>query len=93
MTYKWMNGRCEDLGPLNKGEASCYACIFCYIGGQWVGGKFEWISTSRTSRDFKNIKDSYQGWPKDAISMTDRYAFVIIHPDTKKRTNVIAFRR
>lgn len=90
MAYRWMSGGCENLGASNREDASCLACLFCLIDGKWVGGKFDWISTSRTTRDFKNINDGYNGWRRDAIGKASRYAFVIVSKDGKRRTNVIA---
>lgn len=89
MSYKWMQGGCENLGAANREDAACLACLFCLIGGKWIGGKFDWISTSRTSRDFKNIGEGYSGWDKQAISKAAKYAFVIVSKDGKRRTNVI----
>ena len=85
-----MQGGCENLGAGSKEDPACLACLFCLIGGKWIGGKFDWISTSRTSRDFKNVSDGYNGWDKGAIGKAAKYAFVIVSRDGKKRTNVIA---
>ena len=90
MSYQWISGGCEDLGASSPTDASCVACLFCLIGGKWVGGKFDWISTSRKTRDFKNIKESYNGWPSNSIAAAEKYAFCIVSKDGKKRTNVIS---
>ena len=90
MTYKWVSGGCEKLGASSKSDASCIAAFFCRIGGKWRGGKVDWISTSRTSRSWENIRGGYNGWDKDALKKADAYAFVIVSKDGKKRTNVIA---
>lgn len=90
MSYKWLSGGCENLGASSSSDASCLACLFCLIDGSWKGGKFDWISTSRTTRDFENVKGAYGGWDKSAISKASKFAFVIISKDGKKRTNVIA---
>ena len=77
MSYKWIAGGCEKLGASNREDADhTLACLFVRIGGKWQGGKFDWTSTSRTSRDFKNVRDG-------------AYAFCIVSKDGKKRTNVI----
>lgn len=95
LTYKWIAGGCEQLGAASRTAATCFACLFCKIDGAWRGGKFDWISTSRTSRDLKNIvgggdnPGGYKGWDKAAITKADAYAFVIISEDCKKRSNVI----
>ena len=91
MSYKWIAGGCEQLGASGHEDYSkTLACLFVLIDGRWRGGKFDWISTSRTSRDFKNVKDGYNGWDKDAIGKASKFAFVIVSSDGKKRTNVIA---
>lgn len=89
LSYSWMSGGCENLGASSKEDAACLACLFCLVGGKWRGGKFDWISTSRLSRDFKNISEGYNGWDRQAVSKADKFAFVIVSRDGKKRTNVI----
>lgn len=91
MTYTWSAGGCEDLGASScKDYSHTVACLFVRVAGAWRGGKFDWVSTSRTSRDFKNIVDKgYQGWPTNSIGSADAYAFVIVGGDGKSRTNVI----
>ena len=91
MSYKWMQGGCEDLGAMSREDYDhTVACLFVLVSGQWKGGKFDWISTSRTSRDFANIKDSYNGWPSNSIAAAEKYAFCIVSKDGKSRTNVIS---
>lgn len=91
MSYKWLSGGCENLGATSKDDYKhTVACLFCLVGGKWRGGKFDWISTSRTTRDFKNITEGYVGWDREAVGKADKFAFVIIGADGKRRTNVIA---
>jgi len=90
MTYQWKGGGCEQLGASSRSAADCIAALFVKSSdGQWRGGKFDWISTSRTSRSFENIKGEYHGWPSDSIEKAQGYAFVITSRDGKRRTNVI----
>ena len=90
MSYSWKSGGCEKLGAEDRSDASqTLACLFCKIGGTWKGGKFDWISTSRKSRSFENIRGGYHGWDASAISKAEAYAFVIVSKDGKRRTNVI----
>lgn len=92
LTYKWVRGGCEKLGATSREDADHTICaLFCKIDGHWQGGKFDWISTSRLSRDFKNVRDGYGGWRKDAIETAEAFAFVICSRDGKKRTNVALF--
>lgn len=66
------------------------ACMFVLDNdGQWVGGKFDWISTSRETRDFKNISAEYKGWDLSNVPSTTTVAFVIVSADGKRRSNVI----
>ena len=92
MSYKWVRGGCEKLGATSREDSDHTICaLFCKLGGKWQGGKFDWISTSRLSRDFKNVKDGYGGWRKDAIEAAEAYAFVICSKDGKRRSNVALF--
>ncbi len=94
LSYSWKQGGCEKLGASSADDASCLACLFVHSGGKWQGGKFDWISTSRRTRDFKNIvgggdnPGGYNGWPKNAIGAADEFAFVIVSKDGAKRSNV-----
>ncbi len=89
MSYSWVSGGCENLGASSSSDASCVACLFCYSGGKWVGGKFDWVSTSRRTRDFKNIHEGYHGWSPTVFKNATAYAFVIVSKDGKSRSNVI----
>ena len=90
MSYSWKSGGCEKLGAKDRSDASqTLACLFCKVDGQWKGGKFDWISTSRKSRSLENIYGNYGGWDASAISKAEAYAFVIVSKDGKRRTNVI----
>lgn len=92
LTYKWVRGGCEKLGATSREDADHTICaLFCKLDGKWQGGKFDWISTSRLSRDFKNVKDGYGGWRKDAIEAAEAFAFVICSKDGKRRSNVALF--
>jgi len=90
LSYAWEQGGCERLGATSREDYSqTLACLFVRIGGRWQGGKVDWVSTSRTSRDFKNIAAGYNGWDKGAVGKADAFAFVIVGGDGKRRTNVI----
>jgi len=90
MSYRWVRGGCEQLGAGSKGDYSkTLACIFYRDkAGAWVGGKFDWISTSRTTRDFKNTHSGYNGWNAAAFDAATEFAFVIVGTGGR-RTNVI----
>lgn len=75
---------------LEKDDASALACLFVKDNdGNWVGGKFDWISTSRQTRDFKNIYSGYNGWDLSNVPKTTTVAFVIVSKNGKWRSNVI----
>ena len=75
----------------SNGQIADYACFFVQKSdGSWVGGKFDWISSSRTSRDFENVFDGYAGWSLAGVPNPCNAAFVIVSGDCKRRSNVIA---
>ena len=83
----------EDLshwGLAHEDYTGALACLFvCDRDGRWVGGKFDWISSSRTTRDFENIYDGYNGWSLRNVPNPCPVAFVIVHVKGKQRSNVI----
>ena len=91
MSYRWVRGGCEQLGAGSRGDASkTLACMFYRDkAGKWQGGKFDWISTSRTTRDFKNIHGGYNGWNAAEFDAATEFAFVIVGTGGR-RSNVIS---
>ena len=91
LSYSWERGSCSDLDAACTHDNPCCTCaLFCLVGGKWVGGKFEHISTDRTSRGLKNVQEGYGGWDPSALSRAEKYAFVILDDGAKRRTNVIS---
>lgn len=88
LTYKWAKGSLKNWG-LADTDAGAISCCFFWDGKQWIGAKTDWISTSRTSRDFKNLNDGYNGWNPDAFWSAQKRAFCIVSKDGKKRTNLL----
>lgn len=91
MSYKWKKGGCETLGATSRTDCDhTLVCAFFWDAKakKWVGGKFDWISTSRLSRDWKNIRDGYAGWNADKFFAATRHAFCIVSKDGKRRTNL-----
>ena len=84
----------EDLshwGLAHTDYSGALACLFvCDKDGRWVGGKFDWISSSRRTRDFHNVYGGYNGWSLSNVSNPCPVAFVIVSKDGKKRSNVIS---
>ena len=91
MSFKWD----VDLSAwgLGNDEAGALACLFCYVDGEYRGGKFEWISSSRTTRDFGNIRDGYNKWIPSDLDRAEAYIFVVVSKDGKKRSNVVYFEK
>ena len=89
LRYHYVKGNLSSLSPENSHDnPDCLACLFCLLDGVWRGGKFDWISSDRLSRDFHNIATGYHGWPPDAIRRAAGFAFVILSKDGKRRTNI-----
>lgn len=90
LSYAWERGSCSDLDAACSHSNPCCTCaLFCRVDGKWVGGKFEHISTDRTSRGLGNVQEGYGGWDPSALTRADAYAFVILDDGAKRRTNVI----
>ena len=90
LSYAWERGSCSDLDAACTHANPCCTCaLFCRVDGKWVGGKFEHISTDRTSRGLGNVQEGCGGWDPSALSRADAYAFVILDDGAKRRTNVI----
>lgn len=89
LTYKWDVGlNVWGLGHTDPG-AIC-AVFFEQSDGSWMGGKFDWVSTSRASRELKHV-ESYKNWPSSGIRLphTGRIAFVVTSANGKRRSNVV----
>lgn len=89
LSYNWVGPNLSAWG-IGHANADALACLFLRrADGSWVGGKFDWVSSSRTTRDFKNL-GGYQGWTLEGVPNPCRAAFVIVSADGRRRTNVIA---
>ena len=86
--YKW------DVGlsgwGLGNGDAGAICAVFIERDGRWIGGKFDWVSTSRAFRELKHL-ESYSTWPSSGIKLPLRgkVAFVVVSANGKLRSNVI----
>ncbi len=86
----WGLAHTQYKGGPHEGAA---ACLFLLDkNGKWVGGRFDDISSSRKTRDFKNINDGYKGWNLSNVPKSTTAAFVIVSKDGKLRSNVITAR-
>jgi hypothetical protein len=88
VSYRW------DVGlsgwGLGNGDAGAICAVFFERDGQWVGGKFDWISVSRTNRELKHV-EYYSNWGSSGIKLPWRgkVAFVVVSADGKRRSNVV----
>ena len=85
----------KDLSAWGRSHthAGDYACLFVQRSdGSWVGGKFDWISSSRTTRDFVNVRGGYHGWSFAGVPNPCNAAFVILNHDCGRRSNVLSGR-
>ncbi|NLC82074.1 MAG: hypothetical protein GX748_12920 [Lentisphaerae bacterium] len=88
VSYRW------DVGMsgwgLSNGDAGAICCIFFERGGQWIGGKFDWVSVSRTNRELTHC-EYYSNWGSSGIKLPWRgkVAFVVVSADGKRRSNVL----
>lgn len=88
LSYRWAGPDLSVWG-LGHADAGALACLFVRrADGSWVGGKFDWISSSRTTRDFRNL-GGYGGWSLAGVPNPCRAAFVIVSADGRRRSNVI----
>jgi len=88
MSIKW-DVDLRSWGLSHDEWRGALACLFCKVDGQWKGGKFDWISSSRSTRDFANIRDGYNGWSQSDFDRAEAYAFVVVSENGKRRSNVI----
>ncbi|MBR1609171.1 MAG: hypothetical protein IJ678_06095 [Kiritimatiellae bacterium] len=90
MTYRFSKGDLSAWG-IARTDADAIAAAFFWddAAKKWRGGKFDWISTSRLSRDWENIRCGYGGWDAAAFFAAERHAFCIVSKDGRRRTNFI----
>lgn len=75
---------------LSNSEAGAICAFFVLRDGVWVGGKFDWVSVSRSSRELKHL-ESYKSWPSSGITLPvmGSVAFVVVSADGRRRSNVV----
>ena len=91
MKIKWVKGM--DAWGYERSDPKGVACIFYYdeVEKKYIGGKFEYISTSRSTRDWKNISGKYGGWNYTKFINAKKYAFLVTSEKGTKRTNIVEF--
>ena len=90
MTYHWTKNDMAKWGYPHT-DAKALACAFFYddAAKEWVGGKFDWISSSRLSRGWENIYSGYNGWNSEKFFVAKKHGFCIVSGNGRKRTNLI----
>lgn len=88
VSYRW------DVGMsgwgLGNGDAGAICAVFFLRDGQWIGGKFDWVSVSRCNRELKHC-EYYSNWGSSGIKLPWRgpVAFVVVSADCRRRSNVL----
>lgn len=90
MSYAWAKGDLGNWG-LARTAAGALICAFYFDEKErlWVGGKFDWISTSRLTRSWENIHAGYNGWRADPFFAAKKHAICIVSADGRRRTNLL----
>jgi hypothetical protein len=85
--FRYSPSKGTEAWEPHSGEKNCnqYACFFVKRNGVWAGGKFDWSTYSRKSRDRKNIDGGYTGGivPKAG----EEVRFCLTDLNMKRRTN------
>lgn len=90
LSFRWAKGGCEQLGAVSKTDYDHTLAVAGYGDGKtFKAGKFDWISTSRTTRSFENIYDGYNGFNAAEFFKSPHRCFFIMSKDGKRRTNII----
>ena len=86
-SYQWVKNM-SAWGFSDSDICAIVAVFFKCDDGVWRGGKFDHISTSRTSRELEHCA-SYSNWTMAGVSKNAPVAFVIVQYDGKRRTNIL----
>lgn len=91
MSYKWAKGGCESLGAKDKTDAGSTLAICGYSnnGIDYHVTKFDWISTSRTTRSWENVYEHYNGINPDTFFNALYHCFFICDKHGNYRTNIL----
>ena len=91
MSYKWAKGGCEQLGAKDKTDAGATLAVCGYSnnGIDYHVSKWDWISTSRTTRSWENVYDHYNGINPDTFFEAAHHCFFICDKHGNYRTNIL----
>lgn len=89
LSYSWTG---DTLRAWGISDSDCNGALICFFvkrsDGTWVGGKFDWISTSRVTRNLENVFNGYCGWSLAGVPNPCEAAIVMVYVDGSKRSNV-----
>lgn len=88
LSYSWAKNNLSQWGLAND-NAGALAVAGYQDGDHFVCAKFDWISSSRRTRDFVNINSGYNGWQPERFYAAKKRCFFIMSSNGKKRTNII----
>lgn len=89
ISYKWDTGL-AGWGLANA-DAGALACLFVERSdGSIVGGKFDWVSTSRSSRGLENVFGGYNGWTLEGVPNPCTVYYVVVDKAGRRRSNVVS---
>ena len=90
MSYAWAKGDLGNWG-LARTASGALICAFYFDERElrWIGGKFDWISSSRTTRSWENVYAGYNGWRANPFFSANKHAICIVSADGRRRTNLL----
>ena len=91
-TYKVTGGTTHGITSSNGGDwgaasgknAVFIVCLFVKQSKGWRGGKFDWISKNRGSRDLKNVHSGYAGWCSEGVAKGKPFKACVVDARGKK---------
>lgn len=90
LSYGWAKGNLRNWGIQDDHAAKALAIAgYSKDNKTYHCAKFDWISSDRLTRDFKNIEEGYNGFNCQEFKGAPYKCFFIMSADGKKRTNVI----
>lgn len=88
LSYSYTTGNLSVWG-LSYDAAGALAVAGYEENGKFYCAKFDWVSSSRRTRDFANINSGYNGWNPEKFYSAKKRCFFIMSENGKKRTNII----
>lgn len=83
--YRQSAGTSKWTPRTGEKNVNQYACFFVKRNGVWTGGKFDWSSETRSSRERTNIDNGYTGGIRPVAG--EEVRFCLMDLNGTKRTN------